>query len=306
MKQPAVCALIFLLCSASLAFAGAEAYPEIRVLSRDDALFVQQQEALEDFRKLSQVRGPVVLPPVDIFTYKKRESDDLFSLNARTGLRYDTIATLNGVTSKSTFNARTRVLISSQEGLFVNDPPRGELEEMMLATRLADGKKPEPLLIARDGRLSAAYFFPGEAFTPMERSYFLGILFRLPIDKVRITSMYGWRQDPFTGREEFHTGLDFAAAEGTEVHAARDGTVEEAGRNEVLGNYVVLTHPGGYQTIYGHLSSIRVIISQKVNTGTIIGAVGQTGKATGPHLHFEVRTKAGTTDPFQLLAVKKG
>jgi murein DD-endopeptidase MepM/ murein hydrolase activator NlpD len=297
---------MFLLGSAALAFAGADGYPEIRVLTRDDALFVQQQEALEDFRKLGQVRGPVVLPPVDIFAFRKRESDDLFSLNARTGLRYDTIATLNGASSKSSFNGRSRVLIPSQEGLFVNNPPRGELEEMMLSTRIADGKKPQELLIERDGRMNAAYFFPGESFTPMERSYFLGILFRLPIDKPRITSMYGWRQDPFTGKGEFHTGLDFGAAEGTEVHAARDGIVDEAGNNDALGNYVVLTHPGGYQTVYGHLSTIRVIIRQKVNTGTIIGSVGQTGRATGPHLHFEVRTKAGTTDPYRLLAMKKG
>ena len=236
---------MFLIGSAALAFPGADGYPEIRVLTRDDALFVQQQEALEDFRKLGQVKGPVVLPPVDIFAYRKRESDDLFSLNARTGLRYDTIATLNGASSKSSFNGRSRVLIPSQEGLFVNNPPRGELEEMMLSTRIADGKKPQELLIERDGRMNAAYFFPGESFTPMERSYFLGILFRLPIDKPRITSMYGWRQDPFTGKGSSTRGFDFGAAEGTEVHAARDGVVDEAGNNEALGNYVVLTHPGG-------------------------------------------------------------
>jgi murein DD-endopeptidase MepM/ murein hydrolase activator NlpD len=285
--------------------AAAATYPEIHVLSQDDALFVQQQSALEEFRVLSQVRGPVVLPPVDLFEYQKRPSDDIFALNARIGLRYDTIATLNAAPSTIAFNQKRRVLIPSQDGLFVNNPPRSELEELMLSTRIADGKKPQSLMIARDGRMNAAYFFPGESFTPMERSYFLGILFRLPIDKVRITSMYGWRQDPFTGRSEFHTGVDFGAAEGTEVHAARDGVVEETGKSETLGNYVVLTHPGGYQTVYGHLSLIRVIIGQKVNTGAIIGAVGHTGLATGPHLHFEVRTKAGTTDPLKLLAMKK-
>jgi murein DD-endopeptidase MepM/ murein hydrolase activator NlpD len=302
-KHPAVLAAILLLSSAGLA--RADGYPEIRVLCRDDALFVQQQQALEDFRRLLQVRGPVVLPPVDIFSYQKRESDDLFSLNARTGLRYDTLATLNGAASKASFNGQGRLLISSQEGLFVNAPPRGELEEMMLATRVADGKKPQALLISRDGRMAPVYFFPGESFTPMERSYFLGILFRLPIDRPRITSMYGWRQDPFTGQQEFHTGLDFGAAEGTEVHAARDGVVEEAGSSDALGNFIVLTHPGGWQTIYGHLCSVRVIIRQRVSTGAVVGTVGRTGRATGPHLHFEVRGKGGTADPFRLLAMKK-
>jgi murein DD-endopeptidase MepM/ murein hydrolase activator NlpD len=170
---------------------------------------------------------------------------------------------------------------------------------------LADGKKPQMLVVARDGRTDVVYFFPGETFTPMERSYFLGILFRLPIDTPRITSMYGWRKDPFTGDPEFHSGIDFGASEGTDVHAARDGIVEELGESDALGSFVVLTHPGGYQTVYGHLSSICVTMNEKLITGAIIGAVGRTGRATGPHLHFEMRTKAGTRDPYQLLAMKK-
>ena len=290
-----------------IAPAGATApqYPEIRALSRDDALFVQQQSALEEFRKLSQIRGDVVFPPVDIFEYPKRAEDDLFSLNARMGMRYDTLATLNGTAGKAAFSAKSRILVPSQEGLFLNNPPRGDLEDMMLSTRIADGKKPQTLVVMRDGRADAVYFFPGEAFTPMERSYFLGILFRLPIDKPRITSMYGWRKDPFTGSPEFHSGIDFGASEGTDVHAARDGTVDETSASDMLGNFVVITHPGGYQTVYGHLSSICVTMNQKVTTGAIIGSVGRTGRATGPHLHFEMRTKAGSRDPYQLLAMKK-
>jgi murein DD-endopeptidase MepM/ murein hydrolase activator NlpD len=285
--------------------AEASPYPEIRSLSRDDALFVQQQSALEEFRRLSQVKGAVVFPPVDFFEYPKRPADDLFSLNARIGLRYDTLATLNGSVGKAEFGVKSRILVPSQEGLFLGNPPHGDLEQIMLATRIADGKEPQMLVLARDGRKESVYFFPGETFTPMERSYFLGILFRIPIDKPRITSLYGWRKDPFTGDPEFHSGLDFGASEGTEVHAARDGIVEEAGMSDPLGNYVVLTHPGGYQTVYGHLSSICVTMKQKVITGEIIGTVGRTGRATGPHLHFEMRTKAGTRDPYQLLAMKK-
>ncbi len=300
-------ALTTLFCCLQIASAGAAAheYPEIRALSRDDALFVQQQSALEEFRRLSQIRGEVVFPPVDIFEYPKRGADDLFSLNARMGMRYDTLATLNGTAGKAAFGAKSRILIPSQEGLFLSNPPRGDLENMMLATRIADGKKAQSLVVMRDGRADAVYFFPGEAFTPMERSYFLGILFRLPIDKPQITSMYGWRKDPFTGSPEFHSGMDFGASDGTGVHAARDGTVDEVGANDVLGNFVVITHPGGYQTVYGHLSSICVTMKQKVTTGAIIGSVGRTGRATGPHLHFEMRTKAGTRDPYQLLAMKK-
>jgi murein DD-endopeptidase MepM/ murein hydrolase activator NlpD len=296
---------LFLCLLTAPAGAAAHPYPEIRALSNDDALFVQQQSALEEFRKLSQIKGDLVFPPVDIFEYPKRAADDLFSLNARMGMRYDTLATLNGTAEKAAFSAKTRILVPSQEGLFLNNPPRGDLEGMMLSTRIAEGKRPQMLVVVRDGRSDAVYFFPGEEFTPMERSYFLGILFRLPIDKPRITSLYGWRKDPFTGSPEFHGGIDFGAPEGTSVHAAREGTVDEVGESDALGKFVAITHPGGYQTVYGHLSSICVTMEQKVTTGAIIGSVGRTGRATGPHLHFEMRTRAGSRDPYPLFAMKK-
>jgi murein DD-endopeptidase MepM/ murein hydrolase activator NlpD len=284
----------------------AEQYPVVRVLSHDDALFVQQQAELDEFRQIMEARTgePGILPGLDIFAYTRKKNEDLFSLNARLGLRYDTLATLNGAPSKDAFVGQDRVLIPSQDGLFVNDPPRGELETMVLATRLADGKRPLKLQVARQGGWAAVSFFPNESFSRIERAYFLRILYRKPIDKGRITSLYGWRSDPFTGTREFHGGLDIGAPDGTPVHAAREGTVEEAGTNDQLGRYVVVTHPGGYQTIYGHLSAINVTIGEQVGTGFILGAVGHTGRATGSHLHFEVRTRDGTRDPMQLIRMK--
>jgi murein DD-endopeptidase MepM/ murein hydrolase activator NlpD len=283
----------------------AAAYPVIRVLSRDDALFVQQQDELEEFRQVMESRMPkaAVLPGLDLFEYAPRPSEDLFSLNARLGLRYDTLATLNGASSKSSFAGRSRILVPSQDGVFIDDPPRGELQEMMLATRLSEGHAPLKLMVQRDGRWQPVSFFPDDTFSAIERAYFLRILYRNPIDKGRITSLYGWRSDPFTGTREFHGGLDIGAPEGTPVHAAREGTVTDVGSNDEYGRYVVITHPGGYQTLYGHLSSINATIGEEVSTGFILG---HTGRATGPHLHFEVRTRAGTRDPLLLIRMNRG
>ena len=89
------------------------------------------------------------------------------------------------------------------------------------------------------------------------------------------------------------------------MRAARDGTVTEAGRDEVLGSYLVISHPGGWQTVYGHLSSVRAILNSKVEAGSEVGRVGSTGRATGSHLHFEVRRKGGATDPYPLLAAAR-
>jgi murein DD-endopeptidase MepM/ murein hydrolase activator NlpD len=100
--------------------------------------------------------------------------------------------------------------------------------------------------------------------------------------------------------------MDIGAPEGTAVYAAREGTVAEAGMDRVLGNYVVLNHVGGYQTVYGHLSTISVILSQEIHSGQALGTVGSSGRVTGPHLHFELRRKGNPTDPFPLLVAKSG
>jgi murein DD-endopeptidase MepM/ murein hydrolase activator NlpD len=298
--------LVFFVLLPLMGTRAAEQYPVVRVLSHDDALFVQQQAELDEFRQVMEARTgePGVLPGLDIFAYAPKKNEDLFSLNARLGLRYDTLATLNGAASKDAFLGRDRILIPSQDGLFVNDPPRGDLETMVLSTRLAEGKRPLKLQVARQGGWEAVSFFPNESFSRIERAFFLHILYRNPIDNGRITSLYGWRSDPFTGGREFHGGLDIGAPDGTLVHAAREGTVEELGTDDLLGRYVVVTHPGGYQTVYGHLSAINVTIGEQVGTGFILGAVGHTGRATGPHLHFEVRTRAGTRDPMLLIRMK--
>lgn len=307
MNRTPLAAALLLLLVFSPARIFASDYPEIRVLSADDPLFVQHQAALEDFYRITKARDrePASYPPLTIFEYKKRPDEDIFSISARLGLPYDTLATLNDCASPAGFNARERILLASQSGIFVNDPPTSSLEDMMLSTRRGAGQAPMKLVILRAGRRYPVLFFPAQQFSPIERAYFLGILFEFPIVRGRVTSLFGPRKDPFTGKEEFHSGIDIGALEGTEVHAARDGTVEETGSNEVLGNFIVLGHPGGYQTIYGHLSAIRVTIGMKVSSGSVIGQVGHTGRATGPHLHFEVKRKGSVTDPYPLLARRK-
>ena len=281
-------------------------YPAIRVLSLDDSLFVQQQAELADFRQLSQAHGPITYPDVDLFQYKRRETDDLFGLNARLGIRYDTLATLNGASNPGGFDSLGTVLVPSQDGLFVNDPPRGTLEDMVLSARTQTGAPRQRLIIVRGSGPETVTFFPGERFTPLERSYFLGVLLEFPVVHGVITSLYGERRDPFTGALEFHGGVDIGAPEGSEVRAAREGTVLDVGTNSILGNYIILGHAQGYETVYGHLSSFNVNLHQEVATGAVIGRIGHTGHATGPHLHFELLRKGGLRDPMPLLASKKG
>ena len=113
-----------------------------------------------------------------------------------------------------------------------------------------------------------------------------------------ITSPYGSRFHPIQKRTKFHTGIDIGAASGTPVLAAESGTVIMARWNGGYGNCVVVDHGGGITTLYGHNSSMKVSVGQKVSKGQTIALVGSTGNSTGPHIHFEVLINGKYTDPM--------
>lgn len=116
----------------------------------------------------------------------------------------------------------------------------------------------------------------------------------------RITSGFGWRDDPFTGMREWHAGMDIAGNVGDPVAAAWDGKVVFAGEREGYGNLVVLEHEGGWHTYYGHNSKITVAEGDYISSGRKIAEVGSTGRSTGPHLHFEIRQGELAWNPEQV------
>ena len=120
-----------------------------------------------------------------------------------------------------------------------------------------------------------------------------------------ITSTYGKRQDPFNGKGVFHTGMDISAPYGTPVRATADGFVSMTGWDAGLGNCVKILHGrNGFSTIYGHLKEYFVRPGQPVQRGELIGFVGSTGRTTGPHVHYEVRSKGLTVNPYRYLKSK--
>lgn len=116
-------------------------------------------------------------------------------------------------------------------------------------------------------------------------------------DMTQMASGYGWRVDPIYGTSKHHDGMDFAAPSGTSVYATGDGTVTAAGWNNAYGNCIDINHGFSYSTRFAHLSEILVAPGQKVKRGDLIGKVGNTGKSTGSHLHYEVRLKGVPQNP---------
>jgi murein DD-endopeptidase MepM/ murein hydrolase activator NlpD len=122
---------------------------------------------------------------------------------------------------------------------------------------------------------------------------------RTPLDGARLSSGFGLRPHPVLGFNRVHQGVDFAAPAGTPVYAAGDGVVEFVGRNRGYGKFVRIRHNGDYGTGYGHLSrfAARLAPGTRVAQGQVIGYVGATGLATGPHLHYEVLKDGAQINP---------
>jgi murein DD-endopeptidase MepM/ murein hydrolase activator NlpD len=116
-----------------------------------------------------------------------------------------------------------------------------------------------------------------------------------------LSATFGMREDPFGRGNEVHTGIDISADRGQPVYATADGTVESAGWNGDYGNMVVINHNFGLVTRYAHLSAFSVRPGEHVERGHVIGQIGATGRATGPHLHYELLVNGQLTNPLSLL-----
>lgn len=171
----------------------------------------------------------------------------------------------------------------------------------------------------RQGQIQAASFINrGEKFSAFRynangrEEYFDGsgrplkkVLLRIPIEFARLSSTFGMRKHPVLGRMRAHKGVDYAARTGTPIMAAGDGRVELAGWKSGYGKTVIINHGQGRSTLYGHMSSLgKIKRGQSVSQGSIIGRVGSTGLATGPHLHYEFRIGGKQVNPLKVTMPK--
>jgi murein DD-endopeptidase MepM/ murein hydrolase activator NlpD len=127
------------------------------------------------------------------------------------------------------------------------------------------------------------------------------IPFGRPVNGLQLSSGFGLRSDPFNGRRAMHEGVDFRGPIGTPVLAAGDGEVIEAGVERGYGRIVRIRHANGFETVYAHLNRHRVRVGDQVRRGDRIGDVGNTGRSTGPHLHYEVRYRGRPVNPSKFI-----
>jgi murein DD-endopeptidase MepM/ murein hydrolase activator NlpD len=188
-------------------------------------------------------------------------------------------------------------------GLVDNDGVGGSMEDYPTAAIIAGLTVRDNIDVARDRTLGLEdHFRFVEQIAEVRAGKLLSTPSMWPVNGP-IRSAYGRRRDPFTGETELHRALDIGALYGTLVRAPADGRVIYSRRRADYGNLIVIDHGGGITTRFGHLSRFEAFAGDQVEKGEVIGYVGNSGRSTGPHLHYEVRMNDRPLNPTNYLPV---
>ena len=268
-------------------------YPLITDLSTNPN-FRFVQESVQAYYRSELGSAPP--PPLALFSYIPDAEQDLLSLASRFSLPPETIATANGLENQHS-PLPEMLILPNQPGIFVPDRSENDLERT-LSDRLADHGV--PVSLNRAGRIVSGRFYPGQRLSGPERLLFVQRYFGEPLRSFRVSAYFGLGQDPFSRQMRYHQGVDLVPLGGIqEVIAAASGQVTKTGEDRVYGKFVIVSHDGGFSTLYAHLSSIGRQVGDRIRIGGSLGTVGTTGLSTGPHLHFEIRRDGASIDPGQ-------
>jgi murein DD-endopeptidase MepM/ murein hydrolase activator NlpD len=248
--------------------------------------------------------GEIPLDLMETFTwnfYTVRKGDSVSKIAARFGISMDAVIASNRIGNARRLQEGEKIRIPNMDGI----PYTVRKGDTLLSISSAQGIPLEAILDANDIQSEAispetVLFLPGAHMPPEDLRRALGDLFIYPI-RGRLSSPFGWRRDPFTGERRYHAAVDLAANTGTPIKAAMDGRVSVVGLNSVYGKYVIISHSGGYQTMYAHMNTVSVRQGAYVNQGVKIGEVGSTGYSTGPHLHFAIYKNGRALNPLEFL-----
>ncbi|MCL2146306.1 MAG: LysM peptidoglycan-binding domain-containing M23 family metallopeptidase [Synergistaceae bacterium] len=286
------------------------------------------EETLEEVRirkaRVAALKEAII--PLEIKNYTVQEGDSLWSIANSMNVEVDTLIGCN--TIGNVLHPKVVLRIPNQDGIFYKIKSGDTVEKIaaLYKVQVDRIKNVNPTLELSSLKPGSELFIPGariEAASPKEeksnktagktntrnqssksgksnvKDSSFGS-FRWPVAG-KISSPFGWRRHPITRRNDFHSALDIRAARGTPIKASNGGQVAYAGWMSGYGKVVVVQHSNGYSTLYGHCSSISVNKGQYVSAGEVIGRVGSTGRATGPHVHFELRQGNRPVNPLQYL-----
>ena len=282
--------------------------PLISELAPQNYIFQQYSDDVLYARKALAAGKTARELPLQFYRYKAQKEDTVIRIAARCSIPYDALITLNGIESIKTNISGKILLLPTLPALYLPEKPVSDIEKLTEA--LSKKLKTESFLItlpsaADPKKKIRVECFPNAMLDSTVRSFFFVPFYRFPLQHAVVTSDFGMRKSPFTGKSTYHAGIDLAAPAGSPVYACTAGTVIETAYSEIYGNYILIRHDDGRESLYGHLSKVKSRLYEKVKSGTLIGYVGSTGLSTGPHLHFEVREHGKAKNPALFIDTKK-
>ena len=291
-------------------------YPRIPDLSRPTGIFRQFLFEVQENKKYWAQGQPLL--PISLYVYRIKARDNIFSISAKTSVSVESIATLNriehpnGLPSKQNY-----ILLPNNSGIFLPQDQSTDGEErepyqsLSVWEQQLRGNRADILYHRLVVGSRVYFYYPRSQFNLEERRYFLDNVFRSPVQRqFYITSPFGMRRDPITGRPSFHDGIDIRSAYGAPIYSIANGIVLEYGESRLYGLYVKIrlehgmnhdmAHDKSQVALYGHLSAVLVHTGQRVNAGEVIGNSGQSGRITGPHLHLTIFENGKAVNPAPL------
>ena len=236
-------------------------------------------------------------------SYKVKKGDTVSKIAAAYTVSMDAIIASNGITNARALKEGEQLRIPNMDGI----PYTVKTGDSLSKISQSMGVPLEAILDANDIQSNTinagtTLFIPGARMNREDLRMALGELFMYPIRGSRLSSPFGWRDDPFgSGARLHHAAVDLSAPQGTVVRAAMEGKVTALSYDRTYGNFIIISHGGGYQTMYAHLYGFNVKNGDQVAQGEQIGTVGTTGYSTGPHLHFAVFKNGRAVNPLDYL-----
>ncbi|MBO5137116.1 MAG: M23 family metallopeptidase [Spirochaetaceae bacterium] len=243
--------------------------------------------------------------PVKFTTYIVKTGDTISQISRKFGLtNISTLIGVNNIGNVRQLRAGQKLIVPSVDGLNYTVESNDTLEGLSVRYNVAVEDILDVNDLSSDTLVQGQQLFiPGAKLDSSTLKKAMGELFIYPLSgNWRLTSRFGKRADPFTGVDSSHTGIDMAMSQGSPIKAAMSGKIIGIGYTNVYGNYVIIDHENGYQTLYAHMQKPCTLKKgQYVNQGAQIGLVGNTGYSTGPHLHFTVYKNGKLIDPLTVL-----
>ncbi|MCL2380032.1 MAG: M23 family metallopeptidase [Treponema sp.] len=285
-------------------YAGVSAREQLAFESADPA--DPAEPAVQTVQAAAAAVGAIPLDLMETFawqTYRVRRGDSVSTIAAAFSVSMDAIIASNGITNARALREGETLRIPNMDGI----PHVVRAGDSLSGISASFGVPLEAILDANDIQSDVIYagttlFIPGARMNRDELRMALGDRLLIhPVRGARLTSPFGWRNDPFTGVRRHHAAVDLAAPQGTPIVAAKDGRVSTVGVDRVFGNFIILTHANGFQTLYAHLHTVTARRGEQVRQGAVIGTVGNTGRSTGPHLHFAVYRNNRAVNPLDFI-----